>query len=153
MLDMSLLIRSQKSSTHTFAERLKYIATVLHVYKKTCQDVMTDNNVFALVGSPLDRPRKALNSSHKGKKNNKSPTPRTKQSTKRSQESSMTVSYKPLEYLMMYAAKLRHSLGGVTIPGTSSNQTALIHRFANTTASSLDPCQLSVNILQLSMAC
>jgi len=71
MLDISLLIRSQRSSTHTFAERLKYIATVLRVYKKACQDGMTDNNVFDLVGSPRDRLREALNSSHKRKKNNK----------------------------------------------------------------------------------
>lgn len=55
MLDMRLLIHFQRSSTLTFAERLKYIDALLRIHETACQDLMTGHNVPDCVGSPQDR--------------------------------------------------------------------------------------------------
>lgn len=73
MLDMRLLIRFQRSSTLTFAERLKYTAALLHIHEKACQDLMTGHNVPDFVGSPQDRLVDSLvkAESHKGERKRK----------------------------------------------------------------------------------
>ena len=74
MLDMSLIIRSQRSSTYTFAERLKLIAAILRVYKRASQDAMTGNSVFDLVCSPQDRLMEALSKTHSKERETESDT-------------------------------------------------------------------------------